>query len=163
MFRRGEDDRIQGVLNDFDLATPVGELDNGPTSKHRTGTWPYLAIELLDPSTWLQPPRHLYRYDLESSLWVLLTLAVDPDQSDKHNILRWSGYDHARLYHAKSAFLCRAGIRTTPLHPQYEVLRERLTSLAYLFDDAHIARARSLSDTTVEMVTAETFLKILSP
>ncbi len=162
MFRRGEDGIIQGVLNDFDLATPVAHLDNGPTSKQRTGTWPYLAIELLNPSTWLQPPRHLYRYDLESFLWVLLTLAVHPNQYDPQDVIQWSTYDHARLHYRKLTFLSSAGIDTTPLHPRFEVLRERLTSLAYLFDDAHRARVRSSLDTIDEMVTAETFLKILS-
>ncbi|KAL4255910.1 Protein kinase domain-containing protein [Pleurotus pulmonarius] len=161
MFRRGKDDRIQGVLNDFDLATPVAQLDNGPTSKQRTGTWPYLAIELLDPSTWLQPPRHLYRYDLESFFWVLLTLAVEPGHPDKHNILRWSTYNHAQLYDRKMIFLSDDGINTTPLQPRFKGLREWLIPLAYLFDDARTARKPRSSDTTVEMVTAESFLKLL--
>ncbi|KAL4255909.1 hypothetical protein AB1N83_013192 [Pleurotus pulmonarius] len=163
MFRRGEDGNIQGVPNDFDLATPVAQLDKGPTSKHRTGPWPYLAIELLRPSTWLQPPRHLYRYDLESFFWVLLTLAIDPKQANLNVILQWSTYDHARLHDRKLTFLLDADIRTTPLHPQYEVFRERLTFLTYLFDDARRARVRSSLDTIDEMVTPETFLKILSP
>ncbi|KAG9221804.1 hypothetical protein CCMSSC00406_0006747 [Pleurotus cornucopiae] len=161
MFRQ-KNDTIVGVLNDFDLATPAAKLDKGPTSKQRTGTWPYLAIELLDPSTWLQPPPHLYRYDLESFFWVLLTLAVDPDKSVTYNILRWSEYDHVTLYNTKSSFFFNVGIQETPLQPQYERLRDRLTHLAYLFDDAKRARVRSSSNTIVEMVTAETFLKILS-
>ncbi|KAF4583340.1 hypothetical protein EYR38_002090 [Pleurotus pulmonarius] len=161
MFRRGEDGNIQGVLNDFDLATPVRELDKGPTSKQRTGTWPYLAIELLNPSTWLQPPRHLYRYDLESFFWVLLTLAVDPEKSNVHNILQWSACSHAELYRYKSTFLSEDGIDTTPLQPRFEALSKWLIPLAYLFDAARMARKPRLSDTTVEMVTAESFLKLL--
>ncbi|KAG5220774.1 hypothetical protein IMY05_C4520000500 [Salix suchowensis] len=165
MFRR-KNDSIVGVLNDFDLATPVAKLDKGPTSKQRTGTWPYLAIELLDPSTWLQPPRHLYRYDLESFFWVLLTLAVDPDEFDGYNILRWSGYDHVGLYDKKSSFLLHAGIKTTPLHPRYKGLKEWLTSCSRMFHSVYAKleweSSEELNKDTVDgLITGDTFLTLL--
>ncbi|KAF9489220.1 hypothetical protein BDN71DRAFT_1456383 [Pleurotus eryngii] len=165
MFRR-KNDNIVGVLNDFDLATPVAKLDKGPTSKQRTGTWPYLAIELLDPSTWLQPPRHLYRYDLESFFWVLLTLAVDPDEFDGYDILRWSGYDHVGLYDKKSSFLLHAGIKTTPLHPRYKGLKEWLTSCSRMFHSVYAKleweSSEELNKDTVDgLITGDTFLTLL--
>ncbi|KAF7426234.1 hypothetical protein PC9H_008601 [Pleurotus ostreatus] len=164
MFRQ-KNDTIVGVLNDFDLATPGAKLDKGPTSKQRTGTWPYLAIELLAPSTWLQPPRHLYRYDLESFFWVLLTLAVDPDKSDEYNILRWSGYDHTLLYHYKKSFLS-GGITTTPLQPQYKGLKEWLTSCSKMFNSVHAKLVWDSSevlnkDTVDGLITGDTFLTLL--
>ncbi|KAJ7243568.1 hypothetical protein B0H12DRAFT_1188494 [Mycena haematopus] len=63
------DGKVYGVLNDFDLAL---RLEHKPpsTSKHRTGTKPYMAIDLLVP----EPPYHLYRHDLESFLYVLVFL-----------------------------------------------------------------------------------------
>ncbi|KAJ7243571.1 hypothetical protein B0H12DRAFT_998246, partial [Mycena haematopus] len=61
------DGKVYGVLNDFDFALRLKE--NPPsTSKHRTGTKPYMAIDLLVP----HPPYHRYRHDLESFLYVLV-------------------------------------------------------------------------------------------
>ncbi len=62
--RKGEE--ICGVLNDFDLATPKG--DSSPSSKQRTGTKPYMAIQLLDD----EGIAHGYRHDLESLFYVIL-------------------------------------------------------------------------------------------
>ncbi|KAJ7791154.1 hypothetical protein B0H14DRAFT_2274493, partial [Mycena olivaceomarginata] len=60
-------DTVYGVLNDFDLAVQLNDEPRS-TSKQRTGTKPYMAIDLLVP----QPPYHLYRHDLESFLYVLV-------------------------------------------------------------------------------------------
>ncbi|EKM48974.1 uncharacterized protein PHACADRAFT_202165 [Phanerochaete carnosa HHB-10118-sp] len=84
------------ILNDFDLATFV--QDNGTrlhpaSSKHRTGTLPFMAIEILQdmdiPLTVAKPGRielqiaHRLRHDWESLLWVALwcMLTTDPDAS----------------------------------------------------------------------------------
>ncbi|KAJ7681464.1 hypothetical protein B0H14DRAFT_2299561, partial [Mycena olivaceomarginata] len=65
MFQR-IDGKLYGVLNDFDLAAfHDGSVPS--TSKQRTGTKPFMARDLLDHP----PPRHLYRHDLESFLYVL--------------------------------------------------------------------------------------------
>jgi hypothetical protein len=68
MFRRigGE---VYGVLNDFDLACGIDSANASPTSNQRTGTKPFMAIDLLSESP---PPRHLYRHDLESFFHVLV-------------------------------------------------------------------------------------------
>ncbi|KAF8495044.1 hypothetical protein BU17DRAFT_59516, partial [Hysterangium stoloniferum] len=68
MFRR-EKDEIFGVLNDFDMACYVDGTENHPESKQRTGTWPFMSIDLMDPSS---PVKHLYRHDLESFFHVLM-------------------------------------------------------------------------------------------
>ncbi|KAJ7287203.1 hypothetical protein C8J57DRAFT_1117037 [Mycena rebaudengoi] len=67
MFRK-IDGKIYGVLNDFDLSVL---LNNEPrsTSKQRTGTEPYMAVDLL--VTGRRPPPHLCRFDLESLFYVL--------------------------------------------------------------------------------------------
>ena len=62
--RKGEE--ICGVLNDSDLATIKG--DPSPSSKQRTGTKPYMAIQLLDD----EGVTHGYRHDLESLFYVIL-------------------------------------------------------------------------------------------
>lgn len=83
------------ILNDFDLATFVQE--NGKqvypaSSKHRTGTLPFMAVELLqamEAPTKRKDVRvvlqvlHRLRHDWESLLWVTLwcMLTMDPDVS----------------------------------------------------------------------------------
>ncbi|KAJ3829594.1 hypothetical protein F5880DRAFT_1607444 [Lentinula raphanica] len=57
-----------GVLDDWDLATLVDKLDQGPTSQFRTGTKPYMAHEQQRPK-WKGP--HRYRHDLESVFYVM--------------------------------------------------------------------------------------------
>ncbi|KAK0236698.1 hypothetical protein EDD85DRAFT_1023514 [Armillaria nabsnona] len=72
MWRRTIDGHIRGVLNDFDLSslrdTP------GASSAQRTGTLPYMALELLINDENGNPPKHLYRHDVESIFYVILLL-----------------------------------------------------------------------------------------
>ncbi|KAK0463593.1 uncharacterized protein EV420DRAFT_1264636 [Desarmillaria tabescens] len=73
MWRRNLAGIICGVLNDFDLASYRSE--SGATSRHRTGTRPYMAFELLKNDKEGRPPKHLYRHDLESILYAILHLS----------------------------------------------------------------------------------------
>ncbi|KAJ8514730.1 hypothetical protein ONZ45_g7752 [Pleurotus djamor] len=57
----------EGLLNDWDLAISINEIKNARTAE-RTGTWPFMSIELLSDSTKL----HTVRDDLESFFWVIL-------------------------------------------------------------------------------------------
>lgn len=70
LMTRKRGDRIYGVLNDFDLATHFSRTE--ASSKQRTGTQPFMAIDLLKPN----PPGHLYRHDLESFFYVLVWIIV---------------------------------------------------------------------------------------
>ncbi|KAJ6507686.1 hypothetical protein C8R47DRAFT_1236165 [Mycena vitilis] len=58
---QGIGDEGYGVLSDFNLANFYGR-SKSLSSKKRTGTRAYMAIDLLVPD----PPEHLYRHDLES-------------------------------------------------------------------------------------------------
>ncbi|KAK7453968.1 hypothetical protein VKT23_011480 [Stygiomarasmius scandens] len=64
-------DKTYGVLNDLDLASELTKRQ-GASSKHRTGTRPFMARELLRPGS--SGTRHLYRHDLESIFYVMLCL-----------------------------------------------------------------------------------------
>ncbi|KIK59150.1 hypothetical protein GYMLUDRAFT_202102, partial [Collybiopsis luxurians FD-317 M1] len=79
MFRRIEG-KIYGVLNDFDLATCIDDLDRTPTSKHRTGTRPFMAYEQ-HYINWNGPPR--YRHDAESFFYLILILGCDYSRPGK--------------------------------------------------------------------------------
>ncbi|KAF5365871.1 hypothetical protein D9757_011029 [Collybiopsis confluens] len=71
MFRR-EGDQVYGVLNDFDLSSLLTRMDKSPTSKHRTGTKPFMAHNLLN-TEW--DKGHLYRHDLESLFYIILIVS----------------------------------------------------------------------------------------
>jgi hypothetical protein len=63
---RQEGDKAYGVLNEFDLAVDADV--KSASSKQRTGTRPFMAIDLL----WDHPSVHMYRHDLESMFYVLV-------------------------------------------------------------------------------------------
>jgi Fungal protein kinase len=64
-----------GILNDWDMASHLDATSQVPRSAaaHRTGTLPFMAIELLKEGDLVQnTPRHMYRHDLESFFYILL-------------------------------------------------------------------------------------------
>ncbi|KAF9236381.1 hypothetical protein BU15DRAFT_31016, partial [Melanogaster broomeanus] len=70
-YRRDDTNRtVVGVLNDYDLAS----LANGksPLGNERTGTIPFMAIDLLEPDGQDGKVKHLYRHDMESFIWVFV-------------------------------------------------------------------------------------------
>ncbi|TFY74696.1 hypothetical protein EWM64_g9315 [Hericium alpestre] len=71
---------VIGVLNDWDLSEDMMKRESddssaNATARHRTGTAPFMALELLQSN----PPRHLYRHDLESFINILIWCAVHFD------------------------------------------------------------------------------------
>jgi hypothetical protein len=61
---------VYGVLNNFNLA--VGANVQSVSSKQRTGTKPFMAIDLLRTDMSV----HMYRNDLESIFYVLVWITV---------------------------------------------------------------------------------------
>ncbi|KAI0781944.1 hypothetical protein C8Q75DRAFT_812085 [Abortiporus biennis] len=62
-----------GVLNDFDLATIDRDgTASRPTGNLRTGTQPFMAMDLLKKAGRKGGIPHLYRHDLESFIWILV-------------------------------------------------------------------------------------------
>lgn len=94
---RYRDNRLCGVLNDFDHAIST-LVPISPGSQQRAGTAPYMAIDLLYTSP---PPIHLYRHDLES-LYYILICVVCPNHP---RIVDWFSLRGRRLVHSKRAFL----------------------------------------------------------
>ena len=72
-----EDGQIHGVLLDFDLAVFLDK--DGRVSNFRTGTPAFMAIDLLEEA---KGP-HLFRYDLESFLWVIMWYACNHNDVEK--------------------------------------------------------------------------------
>lgn len=69
-----KDGRWIGVLNDYDLSSL--KINAGPTGNERTGTVPFMALDLLTPEGQQGEVAHLYRHDLESFVWVLVWVCL---------------------------------------------------------------------------------------
>ncbi|EGN97778.1 hypothetical protein SERLA73DRAFT_137897 [Serpula lacrymans var. lacrymans S7.3] len=109
---RSRNGTICGVLNDFDLAST--KTQSKPTSKQRTGTKPYMTIDLL----YGDDPEHLYRHDLESLLYVMIRHAGRFD--DQGHVVEnplfqeWDEEGTRQLYKTKHTF-----ITSTPKWDEY--------------------------------------------
>ncbi|KAF8220408.1 hypothetical protein L208DRAFT_1333898 [Tricholoma matsutake] len=105
MFKYREDCAL-GIVNDWDMASHLNATGEVPTStaRHRTGTVPFMARDLLVD----EPPVHLYRHDLESFFYILVWAAVHFDIQNKmrlptHAALRVWDDDSLKIAHyAKS-------------------------------------------------------------
>ena len=81
-----EGDNVYGVLIDFDLGVHVDENGHslGHSSLHRTGTLPFMAVELISDlaetydtsDTTITQQQHCVRHDFESLFWVSLWCAI---------------------------------------------------------------------------------------
>jgi Fungal protein kinase len=82
-YRRGED--IIGVLNDYDLSrllpnpNKAGPSDIQPLGRQRTGTLPFMALELLTDKGYAGEIEHRYRHDWESFIWVFIWIVCRYD------------------------------------------------------------------------------------
>ena len=67
-------EKVYGVLTDYDLSSWTASLTSGytKTSQQRTGTPPFMASGLLDGTDAV----HLYRHDVESLFYIMLILAT---------------------------------------------------------------------------------------
>jgi len=69
MYYEDDEGKLIGVLNDYDLSSLANAL--GPQGNERTGTVPFMALDLLTERGQRGQVEHLYRHDLESFVWVL--------------------------------------------------------------------------------------------
>ncbi|KAI5118269.1 hypothetical protein M0805_006011 [Coniferiporia weirii] len=132
-------DEVYGVLNDWDLSKLEGSKE--PTSISRTGTRPFMAMDLLDelqdhskPQD-SKPQGHLERYDWESMLYVLIWIACRYDANGKEvneNALReWFKHDLKALADNKGSIILKGKIPS--LNEHYRGLRNWITGIRKLF------------------------------
>ena len=95
----GQDEAV--VANDGE---DVDEGTRRQRAKYRTGTGPFMAIELLQQRS---APRHLYRHDLESFFWVLAWFCAcfNPDTHEIGMVLSWQKDNLIDVGLAKTQFL----------------------------------------------------------
>ncbi|KAJ3803948.1 hypothetical protein F5876DRAFT_53964, partial [Lentinula aff. lateritia] len=122
MYRR-IDGKIYGVLNDFDLSSRVRDMAHGPTSNQRTGTRPFMSLDLLDP-TW--KGGHFYRHDLESLFYIILCLACRYEAPgvpapEPRAYSKWFSGSDQDIFDNKNTFLTSpfALINGLPIQPYF--------------------------------------------
>ncbi|KAH7920132.1 hypothetical protein BV22DRAFT_1199135 [Leucogyrophana mollusca] len=74
MYKKNDLGQGMGVLNDFDFAT--FEENEGPGGNQRTGAIPFMARELLTPHGLAGQITHVYRFEVESFVWVLVWVCL---------------------------------------------------------------------------------------
>ncbi|KAJ3741297.1 protein kinase [Lentinula detonsa] len=120
MFRQ-KDGKIYGVLNDFDLSSRVQDMSNGSASDQRTGTRPFMSIDLLNPN-W--EGGHLYRHDIESLFYIMLCLACRyrrpnvPTPEPRAYSAWFSGTDQ-QVFDNKNSFLTDPHAKAPPIQPYF--------------------------------------------
>ncbi|PSR76325.1 hypothetical protein PHLCEN_2v8557 [Hermanssonia centrifuga] len=134
------DNRPQFILIDYDLAKEVIGLDafrRSSTGKHRTGTLPFMAYELVKDIARYGEPGHVpvvhrLRYDFESLFWVALWCAVkmppsrDASEDNKlHNVVKeWeSGLLTMLASHKRTLCTTPDEVNSLRLPPNSEYLR----------------------------------------
>jgi hypothetical protein len=96
------------VLIDFDLSSLLeeGTREHGATSKHRTGTTPFMARALLQTA----PPgiivEHVYACEVESWLYILLHvfLGYTDRAPPGHPLKEWTNSNWQRVFEQKKSF-----------------------------------------------------------
>ncbi|KAJ7221239.1 hypothetical protein GGX14DRAFT_540485 [Mycena pura] len=139
MYREVEG-KVYGVLNDFDLSVLIHKEPRS-TSKQRTGTEPYMAVDLLVTGP---PPPHLYRFDLESLFYVMVYIVCQYHEGKKIDSPPFELWDHLptiTLRAVKQAFLSNA--MTTIPTSNFLALRRSILLLHQMFRDAYNARANA--------------------
>jgi serine/threonine protein kinase len=111
MWRKDKNGNLLGVLNDYDLSSL--RITQGPQGNERTGTVPFMALELLTREGQRGEVGHLYRHDLESFMWVLAWVCLRYKDgklriSDRP-LDEWATQDALKVGKEKSFFLLNFG------------------------------------------------------
>ncbi|KAG9111914.1 hypothetical protein FRC07_008002 [Ceratobasidium sp. 392] len=129
-----------GVLIDLDLAheeKPVDVNNLGPTSLYRTGTLPFMALDLLHDK---DEYSHYHRHDLESFVYVIAWIAgrydngieVKPDRFSAWYKGHWS-----TIRKEKVAFLAFDHDYTRCVNTSYKFLERTLNRIRECLGEAH--------------------------
>ena len=140
---RKQGDKIYAVLNDFDLA--VSADVKSMSSKHRTGTKPFMAIDLIHPD----PAVHMYRHDLESIFYVLVWITSRFDNGQEiadPPLQEWADNDDRVLVEKKRSFFLSMPPRRTK---QFESFGRWVVSMQTMFRDGFSLKTKYLAELSV--------------
>jgi len=91
-----------GILNDYDLAKLVQEMQFPTTAKHKTGTLPFMARKLLQG--W--DGEHFFEFELESYLFVVMWISLryeDGREVYRASLKHWLSKDPMQVFKDKQA------------------------------------------------------------
>ena len=131
---RNKDGKIFGVLNDYDLA--ILKSNTSPSSKNRTGTKPFMAIDLLGQ----KPDVHRYRHDLESMFYVIVFVTTryhDGEEIADPPLQKWLDLGEDHLQSEKGLFLTRALPPTTPSYVNFTIWTDNMRKMLSYGRTAH--------------------------
>ncbi|KAF5383940.1 hypothetical protein D9757_007392 [Collybiopsis confluens] len=156
MYRR-EGDNVYGVLNDFDLSSFRTRMDEGPTSKHRTGTKPFMARDLLH-AEWDKV--HRYRHDLESLFYIILILSCHYSNPTTHapnlQFSRWFDGADQEIAYAKLDFLQLAS-PNPPVQPYFGAFSKWLRIIRRMFGEGYKSRPPASDSSDEDAAAAENY------
>jgi len=105
-----KEDNKYGVLNDFDLSTIMEPNARNPDRQglERTGTLPFMAVELLNEKGFNGKIPRRYDHELESFAWVLVWVSrcvLDGEESEPPPALKeWLANSNRQVYLSKTSF-----------------------------------------------------------
>ena len=173
-----KDGKVRGVLNDWDMASPVD--DNGlvlsSAADHCTGTRPFMAVDLL-----LKPDApHYYRHDAESFVYILVWGAIHYDIENQAvtpanpHVRHWLSDDDNINPNHKTSFLVSDHLAKTifaQVRPEFHgVLEEWIKPLHLMLKQARLSeiflstaeqKAAFNKVTYEDQLTFEAFMKAI--
>ncbi|OAX35651.1 hypothetical protein K503DRAFT_745613 [Rhizopogon vinicolor AM-OR11-026] len=135
MFYETSSGLIIGVLNDYDLSS----TRDTPTGNERTGTVPFMAMELLTKAALEGKAEHLYRHDAESFIWVLTWVCLRYEKGrliEDRPLDRWLKVSIIRCREKKHDFMGdgRFNAQPTSSHQaSWETVQSCLTTIALFY------------------------------
>jgi serine/threonine protein kinase len=123
MMYRKKDGKVFGVLNDYDLV--IFKSNNAPSSKTRTGTKPFMAIDLLGNPTDV----HRYRHDLESMFYVIVYVTSryhEGQELDDPPLQCWEELGEVALKAEKALFITGALPLSSRLFENFDVWTDKM-------------------------------------
>ncbi|KAI6000205.1 hypothetical protein F5J12DRAFT_745254 [Pisolithus orientalis] len=101
--------KVMGVLNDYDLSSLTGSPN--PLDNERTGTTPFMAIDLLEEGGQNDNVKHQYRHDMESFIWVFIWISLqykDGSSLEPGPLDSWANVHARKCGELKRIFLSAA-------------------------------------------------------
>ncbi|KAJ7196005.1 hypothetical protein C8J57DRAFT_1107045, partial [Mycena rebaudengoi] len=146
--------KVCGALNDFDLSDLLNQSPRS-TSKHRTGTAPYMSVDLLVTGP---PPPHLYRFDLESLFYVIVYIVYQYHEGKKIDNPPLGAWDHlpTPILRTEKVIFLATNMLVRPTS-NFRSLRKLILLLHMMFREGYHARttANALEDLGLNSTTVD--------
>jgi len=145
-----------GVLNDFDLSTIMQPGDQNPIRQglERTGTLPFMAMQLLENEGFDGKVPRRYEHELESFSWVLVWVSRcvlgGQESRPPQRLEEWLGDNNDEVYKSKLVFVLEQ--LQLPMTPDYKSLNIMLK--AWVTDNFYRFFGFSNEKTDTELLQA---------